>query len=81
LIAEAAVPKKPEEEKKLPPLAEGLRAAQAVKGGFSAAALNQQFGISSEAQKQTEVLKQIAANLKEQPGKIGEAVGDELKMK
>jgi hypothetical protein len=59
-------------------LAEGLRAAEQVKGGFSGAALAQQFGASDQAQKQTELIKQLRDGEGKLPDKIGKSVADNL---
>lgn len=53
----------------------GQQTAIDVKGGFSGAALGQQFGIGDAVQKQTELLKQLAEGKGGLAGAIGEAVG------
>ncbi len=52
------------------PLKPGLLQADKVAGGFSGAALDQQFGYGSEVQKQTELLKALVTATQATPGAI-----------
>lgn len=58
-IARANVPRVPGAEEKLGPIRQGLLGTVSVKGSFTGAALNQQFGVSDKANRSNELLDQM----------------------